>query len=113
MLRWRPRHANAARTLECASESATQTLGSGFWAYNGNGGLRAGTNGALDNRGRVDGANYLADVHYSTEDDIEDWELQAHASFLHTDTDANIFNFPAGALLPISADEMLQTNHVG
>lgn len=76
----------------------------GFWAYNENGGLRAGTNGALDNRGRVEGANYLGDIRYSTEDDIEDWELQAHASFLHTDVNANIINLPAGALLPIGAD---------
>jgi iron complex outermembrane receptor protein len=76
----------------------------GFWAYNEGGGFRAGTTGALDNRGKLDGANYLGDIRYSTEDDIENWELQAHASFLHTDVNANIYNFPAGALLPISAD---------
>ncbi|MGR8930405.1 MAG: TonB-dependent receptor plug domain-containing protein [Gammaproteobacteria bacterium] len=77
----------------------------GFWAFNEvNLGMRAGTTGALDDRGRFNGSNYLADIRYSTEDDIEDWELQAHASFLHTDLVANIYNFPAGALLPIDSN---------
>ena len=77
----------------------------GFWAFNEtDAGLRAGAAGALDNRGRVNGSNYLADVRYSTEDELEDWELQAHASFLHTDVNANIYNFPAGSTLPIGPD---------
>lgn len=77
----------------------------GFWAFNQTDtGLRAGTTGALDNRGNLNGSNYLADARYSTEDSLEDWELQAHASFLHTDVKADIYNFPAGAVLPIGAD---------
>ena len=73
-----------------------------FWGFNEtNAGFRAGTNGALDDKGRLDGSNYLADLRYSTEDLIDEWELQAHFSFLHTDIDANIYNFPPGALLPI------------
>ncbi len=76
----------------------------GFWAFNeSNYGFRAGTFGALDNKGSGNGSNYLADMRYSTEDDLEDWELQAHASFLHTDVNANIYGFPAGAVLPIDA----------
>jgi len=76
-----------------------------FWAFNEtNFGMRAGAAGALDNRGSGYGTNYLADIHYSTEDAIEDWELQAHASFLHTDSGANIYNFPVGAILPIDAE---------
>ena len=76
-----------------------------FWAFNENDfGMRAGTAGALDNRGSGYGTNYLADIHYSTEDSIEDWELQAHASFLHTDSGANIYNFPPGAILPMNSD---------
>ncbi len=76
----------------------------GFWAFNeADAGMRAGTTGALDNRGKVDGSNYLADVRYSTEEDLGDWELQAHASFLHTDVFANIYNFPAGSILPIDS----------
>lgn len=77
----------------------------GFWAFNeADFGFRAGTSGALDNQGRGNGSNYLADARYSTEDDLGDWELQAHASFLHTDVLANIYNFPAGSILPIGAD---------
>lgn len=77
----------------------------GFWAFNETDyGFRAGTAGALDNKGRGNGSNYLADARYSTEDDIENWELQAHASFLHTDLTANIYNFPVGSILPIGSD---------
>ena len=74
----------------------------GFWAFNeADYGLRAGAAGSLDNLGRGNGANYLADVRYSTEDDIDNWELQTHASFLHTDVIANIYGAPPGAVLPI------------
>ncbi|MGY6277324.1 TonB-dependent receptor plug domain-containing protein [Methylomonas sp. MgM2] len=76
-----------------------------FWAFNETDyGMRAGAAGALDNRGQGNGSNYLGDIRYSTEDAIEDWELQAHASFLYTDSTANIYNFPAGSLLPIDAN---------
>jgi outer membrane receptor for ferrienterochelin and colicin len=77
----------------------------GFWAFNEtDAGLRAGSSGALDNRGKFNGSNYLADARYSSEDAFEDWELQAHASFLHTDFVADLYSFPAGAVLPIGAD---------
>ncbi len=77
----------------------------GFWAFNEmNGGFHAGTGGSLDNRGQVDGSNYLADLRYSTEDLFQDWEWLAHVSYLHTDLDANIYNFPAGTVLPITAE---------
>lgn len=77
----------------------------GFWAFNEtDAGFRAGTSGALDNQGKLNGSNYLADARYSSEDAIEDWELQAHASFLHTEVDANSFSFPKGAVLPIDAN---------
>ncbi len=76
----------------------------GFWAFNeADFGFRAGTAGALDNKGKGTGNSYLADVRYSTEDDLGDWELQAHASFLHTDADADIYNFPPGSILPVDA----------
>lgn len=76
-----------------------------FWAFNeADAGFRAGTAGALDNKGRLNGSNYLADVRYSTEDDLRDWELQPHASFLHTDVNANIYNTPPGSVLPIDAN---------
>lgn len=74
----------------------------GLWAFNeANAGFRAGTAGALDNKGSVDGSNYLADMRYSTEDAMQDLELQGHLSFLHADVDANIYAFPAGTKLPI------------
>jgi len=77
----------------------------GFWAFNESDfGFRAGTSGALDNKGKGNGGNYLADARYSTEDIFENWELQAHASFLHTSVDANIYNFPVGAKLPIDKE---------
>ena len=76
----------------------------GFWAFNeADYKLRAGASGTLDNKGTGNGSNYLADMRYSTEDDLEDWELQAHASFLHTDVTANIYGAPAGSVLPIDA----------
>lgn len=76
----------------------------GFWAFNEtDAGFRAGTGGALDNKGKLNGSNFLADVRYSTEDDFDDWELQAHASFLHTDVNANIYNTPPGSILPIDS----------
>lgn len=76
-----------------------------FWAYNEtDAGFRAGTAGALDNKGTVNGNHYLADARYSTEDNLENWELQAHASFLQTDVNANIYNFPPGAVLPINSN---------
>ncbi len=83
----------------------------GFWAFNEvDGGLRSGTTGALDQLGRFNGSQYLADIRYSTEDIFDDWELQAHASFLHTDLTMNIYNFPPGAILPIGTDGNVTTN---
>jgi len=77
----------------------------GFWAFNEtDAGLNAGTAGALDNKGRTNGDNYLADIRYSSEDMLQDLELQGHASFLHTNVDANIYLFPAGAVLPVGND---------
>ena len=82
----------------------------GFWAFNQSDfGFRAGTAGALDNKGSGNGSHYLADVRYSTEDDLGDWELQAHASFLHTNTEANIYNLPAGAMVPVDASGNVTT----
>ena len=76
----------------------------GFWAFNEtDAGLRAGASAVLDNRGTLNGSNYLADLRYSTEDIWEDWELQAHASFLHTDVLADTYNVPPGTVLPIGA----------
>ncbi|WP_260839244.1 TonB-dependent receptor plug domain-containing protein [Methylomonas koyamae] len=76
----------------------------GFWAFNESDyGFRSGAFGALDNRGKGNGSNYLADIRYSTEDDFQDWELQAHASFLHTDVSADIYGFPPGSILPLDA----------
>lgn len=77
----------------------------GFWAYSdSNGGLRAGTAGALDDRGHVTTNNYLADVRFSTEDDIKNLELQAHASLLYADVYADIYAAPRGSELPIDKD---------
>ncbi len=76
-----------------------------FWAFSEvDAGLRAGTGGALDNKGTLNGENYLADMRFSTEDAIDDWELQAHLSYLTTEIETELFNFPAGSILPIGID---------
>ncbi len=73
-----------------------------FWAFNEvDGGLRAGTAGALDTKGRVNGENYLTDLRFSSEDLIENWELLAHASYLFTNVNSNLHLFPDGSRLPI------------
>lgn len=74
----------------------------GFWAFSAvDGGLNAGAGGAVDDEGRLDNQNYLADIRFSSEDLIEDWELSAHASYLYTKVDADIHNFPDRTRLPI------------
>lgn len=73
-----------------------------FWAFNSvDGGLRAGAGGALDNEGSLNGENYLTNIRFSTEDLIENWELEVHANYLYTDVDADLHNLPDGTLLPI------------
>ncbi len=77
----------------------------GFWAFNEvDNGLRAGAGGALDDEGDLNGENYLTDLRFSTEDTFEDWELLAHASYLYTDIDTEIHNFPDGTVLPIDGN---------
>jgi len=77
----------------------------GFWAFNDvDGGMRAGTGGALDEEGHFNGENYLTDLRFSSEGLIEDWELLAHASYLYTNIDYKMHIFPDGAMLPIGSD---------
>ncbi|MCK5191904.1 MAG: TonB-dependent receptor plug domain-containing protein, partial [Methylococcales bacterium] len=76
-----------------------------FWAFNEvDNGFRSGAGGALDDEGDLNGENYLTDLRFSTEEAIEDWELLAHASYLYTDIDAKIHNFPDGTALPIDSN---------
>ncbi|MGR8930406.1 MAG: TonB-dependent receptor plug domain-containing protein [Gammaproteobacteria bacterium] len=76
-----------------------------FWAFNeSDAGFRAGTAGVIDDLGRLNGSHYLGDLRYSTADIWEDLELQAHASFLHTNALANVYNVPPGTVLPIDAN---------
>jgi iron complex outermembrane receptor protein len=75
-----------------------------FWAFNGDGGLRAGAGGALDDEGSLEGENYLADIRFSTEDLLKEWEIIAHANYLFTDIDVKVHNFPDGTVLPIDGD---------
>jgi outer membrane receptor for ferrienterochelin and colicin len=76
-----------------------------LWAFsNTDAGLKAGAGGALDNRGSFDGESYLADLRFSSEDLLDDWELQAHLSYMSNEINADIYNFPAGTVLPIGAD---------
>lgn len=73
----------------------------GFWAFNEQGGSRAGTTLALDPKGNVSGEQYLGDVRFSTEDWFDSWELLAHASYLRADFQAPVQVFPDGARLTI------------
>jgi outer membrane cobalamin receptor len=57
----------------------------GFWAYNIlNAGTNAGASGNLVAGDNANGDQYLADIRFSTEDWLEDWELQAHLSYLNS-----------------------------
>ena len=76
----------------------------GFWAYNNDFGARAGAAGALDPTGSADGAQYLGDARFSTEDWLTDWELTAHASYLQADFQGQFKLFPNNAKLPVGAD---------
>ncbi len=76
----------------------------GFWAYNSNGGTRAGGAGALDPNGNANGEQYLGDVRFSTEDWLDNWELTAHASYLQADFQAQNHLLPSNAVLPIGSD---------
>ena len=77
----------------------------GFWAFSGvDQGLRAGSGGSLDKKGRVNNENYLADVQFSTEDLIDNWELRARMSYLSAEVDIDAYNFPSGAVLPIDGN---------
>jgi iron complex outermembrane receptor protein len=77
----------------------------GFWAFNGEGGTRAGVAAALDPIGEVESQQYLGSIKFSTEDYFKDWELQAHASYLYTDVQTNQLQvFPNNAVLPIDMD---------
>jgi len=76
-----------------------------FWAFSAvNQGLKAGAGGALDNRGRLNNQSYLADAKFSTEDTLQDWELQAHFSYLTSTVNIDLFNFPAGSILPLNVN---------
>jgi outer membrane receptor protein involved in Fe transport len=77
----------------------------GFWAFNAlDIGTRIGGAGALDPTGGADGDQYLADMRFSTEDWLEDWEFLAHLSYLHSDVNARVNLFPRNAVLPIGSD---------
>ena len=82
----------------------------GFWALNSpSEGLRAGVAGALDPTGSANGAQYLGDARFSTEDWLADWELTAHASYLNADFQAQAQLFPANAVLPIGSNGNINT----
>ncbi len=75
----------------------------GFGAFNQiDGGLRAGAGGSLDDQGKLNSEIYLTDLRFSSEDLIEDWELLAHSSYLYSNIDTTLHNFPEGTVLPIN-----------
>ncbi len=73
-----------------------------LWAFaNVDSGLGAGVVGALDLQGQMSAQSYLLDTKFSSEDMLENWELFAKTSYLHTDVDVDAQNFPDGTVLPI------------
>ncbi len=76
----------------------------GLWAFNVNGGTRAGIAGALDPNGNANGQQFLGDVRFSTEDWLDNWELTAHASYLDADFQAQTQLSPSNAVLPIDVN---------
>ncbi|UOA09070.1 TonB-dependent siderophore receptor [Methylobacter sp. S3L5C] len=76
----------------------------GFWAFNANGGVRAGAAGALDPNGNANGQQFLGDVRFSTEDWLDNWELTAHASYLNADFQAQTQLYPDNSLFPIGSN---------
>ncbi len=83
----------------------------GLWAFNAiDAGVRLGGAGALDPSGFANNAIYLGDVRYSTENLLENWELQAHASYFYTEILGQFKLFPNNARLPIRADGNLSTS---
>ncbi|MDD5461623.1 MAG: TonB-dependent receptor [Methylococcales bacterium] len=82
----------------------------GFWAFNSNGGTRAGVAGALDPKGSGNGEQYLGDIRFSTEDWLDNWELTAHASYLETDFLVQTQIFPNNAILPIGSNLPIGAN---
>lgn len=77
----------------------------GFWAFNSEGGTRAGVAAALDPTGLVESQQYMGSIKFSTEDFFENWEFIAHASYLYSDLQSNPLHiFPHGSRLPIGAD---------
>ncbi|MBK8815076.1 MAG: TonB-dependent receptor [Methylococcaceae bacterium] len=77
----------------------------GFWANNIlNSGTNAGSGGSLDPDGKASGDQYLGDVRFSTEDWFDDWEFQAHLSYLNSGVKGDIPTFPDNTRLPIGTD---------
>lgn len=77
----------------------------GFWAFNSiDSGLRLGAAAALDPSSVANGEQYMGDIRFSSEDWFDDWELMAHASYLHTDFQTQFQVFPDNAVLPVAKD---------
>jgi outer membrane receptor for ferrienterochelin and colicin len=85
----------------------------GLWATNDQSGTRAGVIDALDPKGIANGEQYLADVRFSTQDWFENWEFNAHGSYLHADFKLYTQSFPDNALLPIGAKGNISLAPVG
>jgi iron complex outermembrane receptor protein len=76
----------------------------GFWAFNSfDVGTKSGIFGSLDPGDDIDGAQYLGDIRFSTEDWFDDWEFMAHLSYLHSGVNATTNIFPDNAVLPIGS----------
>ncbi|MDO9213310.1 MAG: TonB-dependent receptor [Methylococcales bacterium] len=76
-----------------------------FWSFTSmNGGSRLGVGAVLDPNGESNGQQYVGDVHFSTEDWLDDWELTAHLSYLQANFSGDFQLFANNAQLPIAAD---------
>ena len=77
----------------------------GFWAFNSfDVGMKTGLTGVLDPGSGIDGAQYLGDVRFSTEDWFDDWEFLAHLSYLSSHIHTQFHYLPKNVTVPIGTD---------
>lgn len=84
-----------------------------FWAFNSTTGTRSGAYTALDPGGNFFDAQYLTDLRLSTEDLIEDFEVQTHLSYMHSDLKTEFSAYPRGAVIPTGSDGNISSKPLG
>ncbi|MEE9413527.1 MAG: TonB-dependent receptor [Methylococcales bacterium] len=83
------------------------------WKQN-DAGTGAGVASTLDPNGSTNSENYLADLRFSSEDQFDNFQLNAHLSYLYSNFHSFLNIFPSNTRLPIGNDGNISfTNPVG